>query len=124
MIDDFEKICCDKKISAFDKKKFVLHLGKNLKKRNEFSSFYADDGSIIKSEGAQLLRDEVKTWFQNLPNEDTRRKQYSAYVDFCVNYQHLCGPGAKAADRELKRNNLGDFCQDFCNVPDPHSEDL
>lgn len=123
-IDDFEKICSDKKIPAFDKKKFALYLGRNLREKDSFRSFYAEDGSITKSEGAQLLRDEVKSWFQNMPNEDTRRKQYSAYVDFYVNYQHLCGPGVKAADRELKRNNLGDFCQDFCNVPDSHSEDL
>ena len=123
-IDDFEEICKEKKISDFDKKKFALYLGQSLRKRKEFYSFYAEDGSIVKSDGVEPLREEVKAWFRDMLNEEARRRQYTAYVDFYVNYQHLCGPGAEAADKELKRKNLGDFCRDFCNLPDSFEEDL
>lgn len=123
-IDDLEEICKEKKIPGIKQKEFARYLGRELRKNDAYKPYYTEDGSIIKSEGAEPLRAAVLKWFDKTRNEEMRRKQYSAYVDFWVNYQHLCGPGTKLADEELKRNNLGDFCQDFCNLPDSHSGEL
>lgn len=116
-LPNFTMLCKNKNIPNMEPNQLAKYLGQEIiKKENEkYGNYFTKNGSLKKSEGVQRLRSKVYELVKATINEDKNKVYYPAYVDFLVNYEHLCGPGSKQADDTLKRDNLGEFCNDFCN---------
>lgn len=118
-IRPFTDICKKLKSVCTKQNQLSLALGRDIitECKEEQKSYFTKNGSVKMSEGAFLVRDKVKSLFTISENEmdSTGYKFYSAYVDFLVNYEHLCGPDTKQANCNLKKENLGEFCNEFCN---------
>lgn len=96
------------------KKDIVRALGKKLCASGK-KVLYTEDGDPKTTEAALALREELRVWLQKAGKDGLCQRIYAGYLNFFVNYTHLCGPGKKRPDSALKKNNLGEMCSDFAH---------
>lgn len=124
-LPSFNRLCRDKNITTItEPNQLAIYLGNEIreKEKEKYGNYFTGNGSLKMSEGVQRLRSKVYELLNNTTNEAKNKAYYPAYVDFLVNYEHLCGPYQASANSTLKDNNLGEFCNEFCNGCNSGSE--
>lgn len=100
---------------VFDNKTDIVRaFGKKLRTPGK-EALYTEDGDPRTTEAALTLRIKLNEWLKKyiLDKPGFYQRLYAGYLNFFVNYTHLCGPGKKKPDSGLKKNNLGEMCTDF-----------
>lgn len=100
---------------VFDNKTDIVRaFGKKLRTPGK-EALYTEDGDPRTTEAALTLRIKLNEWLKKyvLDKPGFYQRLYAGYLNFFVNYTHLCGPGKKKPDSDLKKNNLGEMCTDF-----------
>lgn len=122
LLQDISDKCGAGGVYFKDKKEIALAIGKKLwGEHPSGKQWFTQTGSPKTTEGALEIRARFKRWLHDNFKPDIIgiiERTYEAYIDFYINYTHLCGPGEKSADSALRKDNQGEFCNEFCNKPE------